>query len=103
MQMGTLGQVVDQTGGAPAPGTAPMRCYAPLPSSASVHSALRGEPGSWMKVAVSTSLRAVLISPGVAAAGARGWKLVGGSLLSSVSITLFIFLFYAAKRDGNYN
>jgi hypothetical protein len=40
--------------------------------------------------------------PGLALAGARGRNLIWGSLLSSTTITAFIFFFYSAKCDGTY-
>lgn len=66
-----------------------------LPSSESVLSALRGEPGGWGKVLLSTLLRSLLIAPGVALAGGRGWRLVAGSLVASSSITTFLLIWYA--------
>jgi hypothetical protein len=72
-----------------------------LPSSDSVNAVLRREPGGWTKVLVSTALRAVLIAPGMAVVGARGWKLPAGALLSSATITFFLFIFYGAKVDGS--
>ncbi len=70
-----------------------------LPSSESVNAVLDGEDNGWMKVVMSTTLRAILIAPGLALAGGRGWKLVGGSLLSSTTITAFLFIFYRAHRS----
>lgn len=90
--LGYLGQVSDMTAQ-----TTPQ-----LPSSESVVSALRGEKNGWGKVVISTGLRAVLIMPGLALAGARGRNLIWGSLLSSTTITAFIFFFYSAKCDGTY-
>lgn len=65
-----------------------------LPSSDSVQRAIRGEPGAFGKVLVSTGLRALLILPGMAIVGVRGSRLVAGSLLSSATITAALFLFY---------
>ncbi|MCP4204266.1 MAG: hypothetical protein GY769_20305, partial [bacterium] len=45
-------------------------------------------------------LRAILIAPGMALAGAKGRNLILGSLLSSATITAFLFIFYGAKNDG---
>jgi len=69
-----------------------------LPSSESVNAVLAGEANGWLKVAMSTALRAILISPGMAVAGARGWSLVSSSLLSSATITTFLFIFYSAHN-----
>ena len=70
-----------------------------LPSSESVNAVLNGEDNGWTKVVMSTALRAILIAPGLAMVGARGWKLAGGSLLSSTTITAFLFIFYRAHRS----
>jgi|694.fasta_scaffold66028_8 hypothetical protein len=81
MRVMTLGQLA---------GDAP-----PLPSSDSTLSLLRGEPGGLGKVVTTTLLRAVILAPGVWIGGGRGWRLVGGSLVSSLSITAFLFLWYS--------
>jgi len=96
MRVGTLGALGDQIGCAPCGGQ--RRNLGQLPSSESVQAVLNHEPNGWTKVVMSTVLRSVLIAPGVAVAGARGWKLVGGSLLSSATITAFLFIFYRAQR-----
>lgn len=70
-----------------------------LPSSESVNAVLRGQDGGWAKVVTSTALRAVLIAPGMAFAGARGWRLVGASMLGSATITAFLFVFYGLQQD----
>lgn len=67
-----------------------------LPSSESVLAALRGEPGGWGKVLLSTLLRSLLIAPGVFLAGGRGWKLAAGSLVASSSITTFLLIWHYA-------
>lgn len=95
MRVGTLG-AADLVGCAPC--GVRRRSLGQLPSSESVNAVLRREPGGWGKVVLSTALRAVLISPGVAYAGARGWRLVGASLLSSATITTFLFVFYGMQR-----
>lgn len=66
-----------------------------LPSTESTLSALRGEPGGWGKVVSTTLLRALIIAPGVWVGGGRGWRLVGGSLVGSVGITAFLFLWHS--------
>jgi len=71
-----------------------------LPSSHSVKSALRGDPSGWFKVLGSTLLRSLLVAPGVWAGGARGGKLIGGSLIASLSITSFLFIWYGAQEAG---
>ena len=70
------------------------------PSSYAVAAVLEGEPGGWWKVAKATALRAVFVAPGVAVAGLRGRKLVLGSLLGSVGITIALFALYGAQRGG---
>lgn len=67
-----------------------------LPSSESVLAALRGEPGGWGKVLLSTLLRSLLIAPGVFLAGGRGWRLAAGSLVASSSITTFLLIWHYA-------
>lgn len=69
-----------------------------LPSSVSVKSALRGEPHGVARVVVSTALRALLIAPGVAVGGARGARLVAGSLIGSIGITGFLFAWYGIHK-----
>lgn len=71
-----------------------------LPSSESVLAALRGEPGGWSKVLFSTLLRALLVAPGVWLGGARGGRLVAGSLVASTSITAFLFLWFVMQGEG---
>ena len=95
MRVGTLG-AIDQIGCAPC--GMRRRNLGSLPSSESVNAVLSREPGGWAKVFTSTALRAVLIAPGMAVSGARGWRLVGGSMLSSATITAFLFVFYSAQR-----
>ena len=93
MRVMTLG-AIDQVGCAPC---GQRRSMGSLPSSEAVQSALAREPGGWGKVVTATLLRALLIAPGMAVAGARGWRLAGGSLLSSTTITAFLFVFYSAN------
>ncbi len=76
----------------------PARTVGQLPSSESVNDVLAGRTNGWPKVVGSTLLRALLIMPGVAVAGARGWRLVGGAFLGSATITAFLFVFYGAQR-----
>lgn len=98
MRVMTLG-AIDQIGCAPCAG---RRTMGSLPSSDAVQTVLDRQRGGWGKVVTSTLLRALLIAPGVAVTGARGWKLVGGSVLSSVTITSFLFVFYSMQpQNGN--
>lgn len=92
MRVMTLGQVAGGIGGL---GTTPN-----LPSSDSTLSLLRGEPGGLGKVVTTTLLRAVILAPGVWVGGGRGWRLVGGSLVASLSITAFLFLWYSAHGSA---
>lgn len=71
-----------------------------LPSSQSVLSVIRGEPGGWGKVLLSTSLRTLLIVPGMWFAGGKGWKLWAGAGAASTTITIFLFFWYAAQEYG---
>lgn len=96
MRVMTLG-AIDQIGCAPC--GMQRRQMGALPSSESVNAVLQREPGGWAKVVTSTALRALLIAPGMAVAGARGGRLVAGSLLSSATITAFLFVFYSAQRS----
>ncbi len=73
-----------------------------LPSSNAVKAAMRGESGGWFKVAMSTVLRSLLMTPGLYIVGVRGWKLLGGALLGSASITVFLFIFYAGKMGNEH-
>ncbi len=90
-ELGFFGEVTDMAG----------QTLPKLPSSASVQAALNGEKNGWGKVVASTALRALLVMPGVALAGARGKDLVVGSMLSSATITAFIFFFYGIKGNGS--
>lgn len=95
MRVMTLGQVaggIGSLGAASAPN---------LPSSDSTLSLLRGERGGLGKVVTTTLLRAVILAPGVWVGGGRGWRLVGGSLVASLSITAFLFLWYSANGTGS--
>jgi len=94
MRVMTLG-AIEQVGCAPCGGR--RRNLGQLPSSESVNAVLDGQPNGWTKVAMSTALRAILIAPGMALSGARGWRLVSSSLLSSATITAFLFIFYSAQ------
>lgn len=71
----------------------------PLPSSNAVGEVLAKKPGGWWHVVTTTSLRALLIAPGVALGGARGGRLILGSLVGSLGITTALFLWHAAQQD----
>lgn len=108
MAFGTFGNLVNDTGGAPTLVRRPPPQRVPtlqgpgqLPSSASVLSVLNREPGGWTKVALSTALRGLLIMPGIAVGGLRGWRMVGAAALGSATITTFLFVFYGARMDGS--
>jgi hypothetical protein len=105
MNLGALGDIFSDTGAAPMLANVPQPTeqIPKLPSSASVLCALRGEPGGWGKVMMSTGLRALLIAPGMAVSGARGARLVGGSLLASATITAFLFIFYSGREQPAQN
>ena len=91
---------IDMVGWAPTfPHAGTLSGTGQLPSSESVNAVLTGQENGWLKVTMSTVLRSILIAPGLAVAGARGWKLVGGSLLSSTTITAFLFVFYGLHSD----
>lgn len=68
------------------------------PSSYAISAVFDGEPGAWTRVAFTTALRSGFIAPGLYLSGARGKQLLFGSLLGSVSITAFLFLYYGIKR-----
>jgi hypothetical protein len=91
MRVMTLGQIAGGVGGSTTPN---------LPSSDSTLSFLRGEPGGFGKVLTTTLLRALILAPGVWVGGGRGWRLVTGSLVSSLSISAFLFLWYSAHESG---
>lgn len=71
-----------------------------LPSSQSVIACLRGEPGAIAKTALTTLLRTALLLPGVYLAGGRGWRAWVGASAGSMTITLFLFFWYAAQEKG---
>jgi len=58
------------------------------PSSYAAYAIVDGEPGSIVRFAGLTILRALLIAPGVALAGVRGKQLILGSLAGSGLISL---------------
>ena len=70
-----------------------------LPSSDAVKTVLEGGKGGWWKVLVSTTLRGLLMTPGLYIVGIRGWQLVGAAMIGSATITTFLFIFYGAKLD----
>lgn len=88
--LGALGAVAGEVGSTPVD----------LPSSQSVLGALRGEPGGWTKVFLSTLLRTLLIAPGMWFAGGKGWRLWAGAASASTTITVFLFFWYAAQENG---
>lgn len=90
MTLGGLGAAVADAGATPVD----------LPSSQSVLSVIRGEPGGWGKVALSTTLRTVLLLPGMWLAGGKGWRLWAGASAASMTITVFLFFWYAAQERG---
>ena len=57
------------------------------PSSYAAYALVDGERGALLRFAGLTVLRALLIAPGVALAGARGQKLILGSLAGSAFIS----------------
>lgn len=71
-----------------------------LPSSQSVIACLRGEPGALAKTAMTTLLRTMLLLPGVYLAGGRGWRAWVGASAGSMTITAFLFFWYAAQERG---
>lgn len=65
------------------------------PSKYAIEGLVRGEPGSFQRVAGLTLLRTAIIAPGLYVAGRafgsedyKGAKLVGASLFASASVTL---------------
>ncbi len=68
------------------------------PSSYAIADALEGVPGAWPRVGGLTAWRSVVISPGLYLAGIRGWKLVGGSLLGSAAISVYLLAYYGLAR-----
>lgn len=65
------------------------------PSKYAIEGFVRGEPGSFQRVAGLTLLRSAIIAPGLFAVGVvfrepglRGAKLVGASLAASTTVTL---------------
>jgi len=72
----------------------------PLPSSNAVGEVLESKPGGWWHVATTTALRALLIAPGVAIGGARGGRLIVGSLVGSLGITTALFLWHAMEKSS---
>ena len=73
----------------------------PLPSSTAVGEVLGGEPGGVFHLLTSTVLRAFLIAPGVALGGARGGRLIAGSLVGSLGITTMLFLWHGLYPAEN--
>lgn len=71
-----------------------------LPSSKATLGAINGEPGGWTSVVMTTALRSLLIAPGVWLGGARGWRLVAGSLVASTSISVFLYLWHVMHPPG---
>lgn len=59
---------------------------------------IEGQPGAAWRFAGATAVRSLFILPGLAFAGARGWKLVGSSLAASMSISTVLLLYYGYQR-----
>lgn len=70
------------------------------PSSVAVNNVLGGKSGGWGQVLAATGLRALLIAPGVALGGARGGRLILGSLVGSLGITTALFLWYGLQKPA---
>lgn len=72
------------------------------PSSYAIADVIEGRPGGWPRTVGLTLWRAVVLSPGLIVAGLRGRPLVLGSLLGSVSATVYLLGYYRwqkAKRQ----
>ena len=76
MMIGRLPSLGDATPPANAP-----------PSSYAVYDLAAGVPGSAMRVAGLTVVRAAFIAPGLFLAGFRGWRVLWGSLAASATIS----------------
>jgi hypothetical protein len=70
------------------------------PSSYAAYALAEGERGALLRFAGLTVLRALLIAPGVALAGARGQKLILGSLAGSavISVAALGYVFVSRKQ-----
>jgi hypothetical protein len=68
------------------------------PSSYAIADVIEGRPGGWTRTFGLTLWRAVIISPGLIVAGVRGRPLVVGSLLGSVSATLYLLGYYQWQK-----
>ena len=68
------------------------------PSSYAIADVIEGRPGGWPRTFGLTLWRAVIISPGLIVAGVRGRPLVVGSLLGSVSATLYLLGYYQLQK-----
>ena len=60
------------------------------PSTYAGHDVVTGKPGAIPLFLGLTVLRAVLIAPGLYAAGVRGRQLAGGALLASAGVSTFV-------------
>lgn len=50
-----------------------------------------------------TVLRSVILMPGLALAGVRGWRIVGGALAGSTMVSMFaLYRTYATKQRDKY-
>lgn len=72
------------------------------PSSYAAYALADGERGALLRFAGLTVLRALLIAPGVALAGARGQKLILGSLAGSavISVAALGYAFTSKKQTA---
>ena len=68
------------------------------PSSYAIADVIEGRPGGWSRTAGLTLWRAVVISPGLIVAGIRGKPLLLGSLLGSVSATVYLLGYYQLQK-----
>lgn len=60
------------------------------PSTYAGHDVVTGKPGAIPIFLGLTVLRAILIAPGLYAAGVRGRQLAGGALLASAGVSTFV-------------
>ena len=69
------------------------------PSSYAIADVIEGRPGGWRRTAGLTAWRAVVISPGLIIAGIRGRPLILGSILGSVSATVYLLGYYKWQKS----
>ncbi len=76
------------------------------PTMYAIAAALEGEPGGWARVGTGAAQRAIFLAPGIwagltlAGAKPRFGEVASAAVVGSATITGFLFVLYAWKRQA---